>query len=635
MVHRLSVFDQADAAPGALDRRLDLSALSWEGVGWIAAALLAALVRLTQLTTWPLGADEARVATDGLALATGGTLSNDAWTHPLVVEAEGLAMFLFGPSDGVVRLVPALAGLGAIALLWPLRRWVGRGAALSAAILLALSPTLAFTARQAGAGSLLVAGSLLFLALLLHHLSQPTTLSAVATGAAAGLLLLTGPLGWVALPLTAGAGIAMAGGRHARLRDLSGLAVGLLLVLITLSTVLFTRPAGFSAFISGSLGTLWREHLASAGTQWWMTPLVLVADEFLLLVLAVVAVWQVLANREKLPFGTARPARAILAWAAVGTVVATIVAGSGADRYSLAVLPLVLAGGVGLGALVGGIDWAEVWSGRGLAFVVAVFLTFAALLSTFNTLGSTPATSARFAWLLTLAILILLVLVPLLLATVWLARRLNQPATGLVGLAALLVLGGVTLHTGVMLGATNVNRPGEPLLIGSTAPAVERWITRIERLSADLTTFTQNVQDPTGGHGFTIVLDEEIAQPFAWYLRDFPNLRVVDADEPATGTTPPDVVIALPEHVPALLGEHTDYVPRPYALTVPVPPSFAQPDWGALLASLTDPAQIRHFTEFLIDRQVSNPAEPRAFALVLRSDHAERVYGPTTETESR
>ncbi|MDI3339876.1 MAG: glycosyltransferase family 39 protein [Sphaerobacter sp.] len=627
MLQSPSAFDHADAPSPALDRRVHLTALSWEGVGWIAAVLVAALVRLIQQTTWPLGATEAGIAADGLALATGGTLSPSAWTHPLVVEAEALALFLFGPSDAVVRLVPAVAGLGALLLLRPLRHWVGRSAALAAAVLLALSPTLTFAARIAGSAALLVPGSLLVLVLVLRHCSQPTTASAAATGVAAGLLLLTGPLGWLALPLTAAAGAAIAGGRRARIRDLSGLLLGVLLTVIALSTVLFTRPEGFAAFLSGSLGALWRDHLATAGAAWWMTPLVLVADELLALVLAVAGAWVVLTAPGSLPFGTARTARGLLGWTTAALIVASVLGGPGVAQYSLAVLPLALLAGVGLGSLSEAIRWREVWSARGVAFLVAVFLTFAALFSTFNTLGRRPAPTEWLAWLITLLILVALVLVPLALAAVWLTRRLDQRAAPLVGLAGLLILAGVTLRTSVLLGATNVTRPGEPLLIGSTAPDVTHLLARIEKVSADLTTFTQDTRDPTGGHGLTIVLDEEIAQPFAWYLRDFPNLRIVSAGQPVTGPVAPQVVIALPEHIPALGADTADYVMRPYALEVTTPPRFARPDWGALLLGMTDPSEVRHFAEFLMDRRVSVPAEPRMFALTLRDDVAQRVYG--------
>src|SRR5690606_37359540 len=145
--------------------------------------------------------------------------------------------------------------------------------------------------------------------------------------------------------------------------------------------------------------------------------------------------------------------------------------------YALAVLPLVLLAGVGLGSLVERIIWDEVWRGWGIALLVAIFLTFAALLSLFNTLAARP--SDRLAWMATVAILVLLVVTPLVLATVWIARRLLQPALSFVGLAAVLLLTGLTLHTSLLLGATNIDRPGEPLQIGRTTPDVTVWTTRI------------------------------------------------------------------------------------------------------------------------------------------------------------
>lgn len=628
MLDRLPTLDHAEPPVSLLDRRVSLATISWEAIGWLAAVLVAAVVRLVERTTWPLSVGEAEIASDALALVTGGTLSAAAWMHPLLVQLDALGLFLFGVSDGIVRLLPAVAGLASLLLLLPLRHWIGRGSALAAAFVLALSPTLAFTSRVVDGGGLLVAGSLLVIVLLLRHLSQPSIGSAVGAGVAAGLLLLSGPLGWIALPLAVGAAIAMTRMPSSASRDWSGVALGFLLTLIVLSTFFFTHPDGFADFLRISLSALWDDHLATAGASWWMTPLVLIVDELLALALALFAVWIVVMAPERLPFGALRPVRALLGWTVVAIAVTTLVGGHGAPLYALAVLPLVLLAGVGLGSLVERIIWDEVWRGWGIALLVAIFLTFAALLSLFNTLAARP--SDRLAWMATVAILVLLVVTPLVLATVWIARRLLQPALSFVGLAAVLLLTGLTLHTSLLLGATNIDRPGEPLQIGRTTPDVTVWTTRIEKLSADLTTFDRDVRDLTGGHGFTILVDEEIAQPFTWYLREFPNLRVVSTEMPPAGDVAPEVVIARPGRVGSLVNQSQQYDIRPYALAIPAPGSLAAPDWGGLLRAIVDVNQVRQFNQYLVDREVTVPGQTPMFELALRNDLAERVYGATS-----
>ena len=60
---------------------------------------------------------------------------------------QGIGFFLFGTSDVIARLVPALAGMAIVALPLALRRWVGGPAALGMAALAAISPTLVYASR--------------------------------------------------------------------------------------------------------------------------------------------------------------------------------------------------------------------------------------------------------------------------------------------------------------------------------------------------------------------------------------------------------------------------------------------------------------------------------------------------------
>ena len=64
----------------------------------------------------------------------------------LLLLLEGPAFFLFGSSDVVARIVPALIGLALVALPLALRRWLG-GGRVGIATLMAISPTFVYFSR--------------------------------------------------------------------------------------------------------------------------------------------------------------------------------------------------------------------------------------------------------------------------------------------------------------------------------------------------------------------------------------------------------------------------------------------------------------------------------------------------------
>ena len=131
-----------------LDREISLlGAHPWQTLGWIITFLVAAGLRLLRLDGWALDADEAARAYDAWVLfrgqpaITSDPISN---TGSLLLLLEGIGFFLFGTSDVVARIVPALAGLAIVALPLAVREWIGGPAALGMAALAALSPTLVY-----------------------------------------------------------------------------------------------------------------------------------------------------------------------------------------------------------------------------------------------------------------------------------------------------------------------------------------------------------------------------------------------------------------------------------------------------------------------------------------------------------
>ena len=173
---------------------------------------------------------------------------------------------------------------------------------------------------------------------------------------------------------------------------------------------------------------------------------------------------------------------------------------------------------------------------------IGISLAVAAGVSLLGMFGDTVGPDT-ISWLVRFGVIGVLIFAPLVALVIWLGRRLHQPLAPLLGCLLLLAVVGLSLRGSLLLGATTVERPGELLRAGNTAPAARLMVERLERLSRDETTFQANATDPTGGHGLSITLDAAVTQPFAWYLRDFPNVRIASAGDPATAT---QVIITSP-----------------------------------------------------------------------------------------
>jgi uncharacterized protein (TIGR03663 family) len=141
-----------------------LRSLTFESWVWIGVLLLATVLRFWGLGDKPLHHDESMHAYFSLAFAQNpSSYSYDPLLHgPFQFHAEGLmfafilglqTIFVHGVSgspwitDATARIVPALFGLGIVALPLGLRRELGRYGALAAAFLLAVSPTFVYFSR--------------------------------------------------------------------------------------------------------------------------------------------------------------------------------------------------------------------------------------------------------------------------------------------------------------------------------------------------------------------------------------------------------------------------------------------------------------------------------------------------------
>ncbi|HVX31398.1 MAG TPA: glycosyltransferase family 39 protein [Nitrolancea sp.] len=609
-----------------LDHPLSLTSLSWLSVGWVAVAVVAFLLRVMNFSALPLSLREATLASNALSIVQGGTIPAAAGQAPFPTAMTALALFLFGSSDGIVRIVPLLAGLGSLALIWWLGRWFGRRTALATAALVAISPTFVQASHDASAGGLLIFSSLLTLAAGLAWLERGSGGAAAFFGIGAALIVMSDPVGWIALPLVVIALVLLSGNHSVSSRAIVPVVLGAIVTIVLISTSLFVHPSGFSDFFRESLRGLWNQRLTNLGETWPLAFFQVVIDETVAVGLAILAV--VFAWRERSRDQPRDPlVPGLLAWTILGLIAGTLLGGKNVPLYTLTALPLLLLAGAGLEALTRRVNWSDVVTPRGLLFIIALPITFFAALSTYGLLSSDVGTDA-VAWIFTFVLVAIVIFAPLLALSIWIGRSMPVQAWALVAIFFAIVLAGIGLRAAALLPDTTRTRSGEPLTVGNSTPAVGTTVKQILAVSRDMTTFSQDARDPTGGHGLSVAVDSTIAQPFAWYFRDFPVLQIVKPNEQYPASNEPQVVIMRPDH-PTILASDDGRLQRTMTLSTVRARSLENPDWGDLFASLIHPDQWDRFPHFLVDRSVTQPAAPTNFVLSLRQDVVTKIYGTT------
>jgi hypothetical protein len=157
---------------------------------YILALALAVGLRFLHLDKLPLSNYEADWALQALHVAQG--LQPAIGSNPAYVHLTAIFFFMFGATDFLARLMPALAGTALVMAPWLLRNRIGRIPALVLAFGLALDPGLVAMSRLAGGPVLAIT----FLALAgLLWLDQRRIAAAIF----AGLALLSGPSVWFGL----------------------------------------------------------------------------------------------------------------------------------------------------------------------------------------------------------------------------------------------------------------------------------------------------------------------------------------------------------------------------------------------------------------------------------------------------
>lgn len=153
--------------------RLSRPLVDHETIAWLALVAVAAVARLWRLGERVMSHDESLHAYYSWVLATTGKYEHVPSLHgPLLYHVDALVFLLFGASDAWARLLAALAGVGAVALLRAFRPWMGSGGALAAAAMVVISPTHLFYSRYIRNDALIVLFSLLWVLAMLRYLQD-------------------------------------------------------------------------------------------------------------------------------------------------------------------------------------------------------------------------------------------------------------------------------------------------------------------------------------------------------------------------------------------------------------------------------------------------------------------------------
>jgi hypothetical protein len=593
-------------------------------IGWLTVEralyglilIAAVFLRLFALGNQPLNGLEATNVWPAWLAATGrSVVETPTPSSPLLFSLDTVLFWLAGGNDLGARLLPALAGVGLVALTWWWRRWLGRGTALILALLLAVDPWLTQFSRRADGTSFSLFFGWLTLTALANLLDRPVDDPAISkwrrlAAVAGGLLLVSGPQSWnfvVVLALF----VWQFDPRGSALRARALLQRETLLLLLVAAvlgaTAWLAQPAGLG-LVSTSI-SLWLEQFSGGDVfyalRWWL--LRLVVDVPLALVMGLIGLarlWLVRstvddeAEAARLPMGATTAWRGFITlWFCWGLVLGLL---PGRNPYSLPMigLPLLVAAADLIALLIDRLRRAAVGREAWLLLLLVSVLLIAAIL-----LGAALLVQFTLDFSITRGMLLYVLLAGLtvVLYALWSDWTQTRSLVGLYA-AALLLL--VTLSSNWQL--NQLMQPLEPdgFFAAETDPDIERLAADIHLLSAqrtgDATEMAVEVQmrePPAEG---------DAARPhplLGWYLRNMRNLRWVLAPAPDSppGVHPPLVVtFSDTADDPALAGYmgsqyrlEAEWLPTQLFPTDSPPPAAGAPlaerlnqQWGGWLRDL-------------------------------------------------
>lgn len=614
--------------PGTLlDRPIAFASVGWFGIATIVTLATAFLLRFVLLNAYTLTREEAEWAYDAWSFYVGKPLPGGEslpLVGPLFVILESFVFFLFGVTDAIARALPALAGIGIIALVLGLRPFFERSAIIGMMVLAAISPTLLFASRTVDPAILVAFFALLAIVSVLRSGLRRDTRgwgwSAMFGIAIAGMFA-SGPAGIsaiiaVGVALLAGSMSNGNGRQSAHNVVRNGLAtiardrssvLALVGAFVGTMVLAFTRWLSDPGAIEGVLTTFgdWGRMMATRSsatpTQFFLYATLLY--ELLAVAFAIVAMSS--SRREGATGHGSAPVQPtmLLAWFVTALLLQSFAAGRQLEHTVLVALPLVLLGGVGLGRMADRIPWSSLTTSRaGLVPVAALGLVIGLLAVTTLIARSNdpaPATPGGApSWAVQIAFVLLVVVVPL---GVLLGREFFTGRGGrYVGWSLLLVLAAIlglyTVRSATELSYHRAESGNELLAPGATTDGIRAFVNQTLRLSRDLSLTDPSNIDNTGSYGISIALDPAVEWPYLWYFREFPDVRVTT---PA-GWDDADMVIApSPEGM-----EEAGYIVQSRAWENRVPPAYEDLDIRDIASVIASPSRWYAGIRYLLYRDL-------------------------------
>lgn len=512
--------------------------LRWAWAGIFAIALATRLLGLNATLLAPVEAAQALPSLDA-ARGLGWVTTAES---PLLLVGNALLFTMFGPGEGVARLLPALAGalLVLLPLLW--RRQLGEYGALSAAALILISPLSLYTARRVDGAALSTLGAGLLLSLLLtavedgavtgRVLDERWTSVVVVAGVAIGLisgpafydLIVPGVLAWMGLHWIGSRRLAQGRWRPAPILTSVGIGVGCAFLI---STACSLRWAGWAGLADGAAAWLagWRvssDGPTAVGLLALYEPLPL-----LLVGVGLFALWRssVLTTSQW----------AIIVWPLLALVLGTLRPGSTPESVSAVILPAALLGGRMVASIVDAVR-PRSWRWIGLHGLVSFVFWIPGLLaltqhaSGHAVVDQTALILLGAGVLLGLqALLIFLFLLPLQPNEVWRSALLGTGAVFLV----------LQVSFATSLAYVRVDSPVEPAVGEATSPDLSHLQATLQDLA---------VRRGVRQDAFEVILvegDAELTTLLLWQLRD--SAQVVPA---AAWSGDVQAIVLSPEAAP-------------------------------------------------------------------------------------
>jgi uncharacterized protein (TIGR03663 family) len=541
------------------------SILTVERAAYVAIGLLAAVMRFYQLGLRPLSESEAVQALAAFRFTQGAAHAGTAapgGTIPALFSGNVVGFSLFGASDITARLLPALAGLILVLLPYWLRHRLGRGGALAASLLLAISPAAVYASRNLDSAILVVTCGLALAVALIHYLDTRRPISLYLAAVALGLGLCSGPGIFTLLLIFAAFGLLLFLGEQLQDREagwsalivawtaargekdlLAKSGVVLAATFGLGATALVLHPAGLGH--AADQITAWaKSFLPEPSGQPFVYPMMLlVRYEALILLLGLVESGRALLSRRKNPWWVAQPDSVfphtvfLIFWALAAALIVLISGHRPPGNILLVVVPLALLAGQGVERAWRWITARNLWPGTALFAAIALgLLVFFYLWLTMYS-QSSPTTSAVIGDIVLYTTQTYLILASAALALLvvlgvifWIWRG---PACVVAGswLTATIALGLFGFQAAWGVGATHASDARELMILQTTVPDVRKLVAASEALSLD---------KAGDAHTLAITVDAEAGPVVAWYLREFGNQTVVEGL-----STPPDTVAAI------------------------------------------------------------------------------------------